>query len=148
MMAHQAKIRMVAKDPAEKLARQRLSVLQLAQALGSVSAACRRSGMDRTSFYDWKRRFQTHGLEGLKDLPPVHRTHPHDDPAGGGGAGAGAVRGQPGLGLCAALRPAGAGGHPRQLADGAEHPDQARRRHQVRAAVEARGADGDRADRS
>ncbi len=70
MMAHRAKIRMVAKDPAEKLARQRLSVLQLAQALGSVSAACRRSGMDRTSFYDWKRRFQTHGLPFRAALQP------------------------------------------------------------------------------
>ena len=80
MMAHQAKIRMVTKDAAEKVARQRMSVLQMAQALGSVSAACRRSGMDRTSFYDWKRRFQTQGLEGLKDLPPVHRTHPMTTP--------------------------------------------------------------------
>ena len=79
-MAHQAKIRMVTKDAAEKVARQRMSVLQMAQALGSVSAACRRSGMDRTSFYDWKRRFQTQGLEGLKDLPPVHRTHPMTTP--------------------------------------------------------------------
>jgi transposase InsO family protein len=79
-MAYAPKIRIVAKDPAEKLARQRLSVLQLAQALGSVSVACRRSGMDRTSFYDWKRRFQTHGLEGLKDLPPVHKTHPMTTP--------------------------------------------------------------------
>ena len=78
-MAHQAKIRMVAKDPAEKLARRR-NVLQLAQALGSVSAACRRSGMDRTSFYDWKRRVQTHGLEGLKNLPPAHKTHPMTTP--------------------------------------------------------------------
>ena len=80
MMAHQAKIRMVTKDAAEKVARQRMSVLQMAQALGCVSAACRRSGMDRTSFYDWKRRFQTQGLEGLKDLPPVHRTHPMTTP--------------------------------------------------------------------
>ena len=32
--------------------------------------------MDRTSFYEWKRRFQTHRLEGLKDLPPIHKTHP------------------------------------------------------------------------
>jgi len=32
--------------------------------------------MDRTSFYEWKRRFQTHGLEGLKDLPPIHKSHP------------------------------------------------------------------------
>jgi transposase InsO family protein len=32
--------------------------------------------MDRTSFYEWKRRFQTQGFEGLKDLPPIHRSHP------------------------------------------------------------------------
>src|SRR4028119_1723151 len=36
--------------------------------------------MDRTSFYEWKRRFQTHGLEGLKDLPPVHKSHPQTTP--------------------------------------------------------------------
>lgn len=73
--------RITAKDPAEKLARKRLSVLQLAESLGNVAEACRRSGMDRTSFYDWKRRFQTHGLEGLKDLPPVHHSHPQTTPA-------------------------------------------------------------------
>ena len=75
-----APTKMTAKDPTTKLAHQRLSVLQLAEALGSVSEACRRSGMDRTSFYEWKRRFQTHGLAGLKDLPPVHRSHPQTTP--------------------------------------------------------------------
>ena len=64
------------KDPAAKLARHRLSVLQLAEELGSVSKACKQAGMDRTSFYEWKRRFQTHGLTGLKDLPPVPKSHP------------------------------------------------------------------------
>jgi len=63
-------------DVALKIAKQRLSVLELAEQLGSVSEACRRRGMDRTSFYEWKRRFQTHGLEGLKDLPPIHKSHP------------------------------------------------------------------------
>lgn len=72
--------KVTAKDPVQKLAHQRLTVLQLAEALGSVSEACRRAGMDRTSFYEWKRRFQTHGLEGLKDLPPVHKTHPQTTP--------------------------------------------------------------------
>jgi len=57
-----------------KLAKQRLSALQLAEALGNVSEACRRRGISRTQFYEYKRRFQTHGLEGLKDLPPVHRS--------------------------------------------------------------------------
>ena len=37
-------------------------------------------GMDRTSFYEWKGRFQTHGFDGLKDLPPVHQSHPMSAP--------------------------------------------------------------------
>ncbi len=48
-----------------KLAEQRLSVLELARELGNVAEACRRRGLDRTSFYEWKRRFQTQGYEGL-----------------------------------------------------------------------------------
>jgi transposase InsO family protein len=72
--------RITTKDPATKLAHKRLSVLQLAESLGSVSEACRRGGMDRTSFYEYKRRFQTHGLEGLKDLPPIHKSHPQTTP--------------------------------------------------------------------
>lgn len=67
-------------DPALKIARQRLSVLELAAALGNVSQACRQRGMTRTQFYEYKRRFQTHGIEGLKDLPPVHKTHPQSTP--------------------------------------------------------------------
>lgn len=74
------KAKMTEKDPAVKLARKRLSVLELAQSLGNVSAACKQAGMDRNSFYEWKRRFQTHGLEGLKDLPPVHKSHPFSTP--------------------------------------------------------------------
>lgn len=55
------------KDPALKVARHRLSVLEMAKAIGNVSEACRRSGMDRTSFHEWKRRFQTHGIAGFLD---------------------------------------------------------------------------------
>lgn len=64
----------------EKIARQRLSVLQLAEALGNVSNACRQRGMTRTQFYDYKRRFELQGLEGLKDLPPIHKSHPQTTP--------------------------------------------------------------------
>jgi transposase InsO family protein len=63
-----------------KLARGRLSVLELAEALGNVSEACRRRGISRTQFYEYKRRFQTHGMEGLKDLPPIHKSHPMSTP--------------------------------------------------------------------
>ncbi|MDI6814190.1 MAG: helix-turn-helix domain-containing protein [Desulfitobacteriaceae bacterium] len=67
-------------DAAEEVARYRLSVLELAQALGSVSESCHRSGMARTQFYIYKRRFQTHGLEGLEDFPPIQKTHPQTTP--------------------------------------------------------------------
>lgn len=60
----------------DKLAHQRLSVLQLAETLGSVSKACKQRGMSRSQFYEFKRRFQTHGMEGLKDLPPIPKSHP------------------------------------------------------------------------
>jgi len=72
--------KMTTKDPVEKIARKRLSVLQLAESLSNVTEACRRGGMDRTSFYAWKKRFTEQGLEGLKDLPPIHKTHPQTTP--------------------------------------------------------------------
>ena len=64
----------------EKVARQKLSVLELAEALGNVSEACRRRGLSRQSFYEYKRRFADAGLEGLKDLPPVPKSHPMSTP--------------------------------------------------------------------
>jgi hypothetical protein len=64
----------------DKLAHQRLSVLQLAEILGNVTEACRQRDISRTQFYEYKRRFQTHGLEGLKDLPPIHKWHPFTTP--------------------------------------------------------------------
>jgi transposase InsO family protein len=67
-------------DAETKVARHRLSVLELAQTLGNVSEACRRRGLDRSMFYEWKKRFETQGLEGLKDLPPIHKTHPQTTP--------------------------------------------------------------------
>jgi len=69
------------RDADTKLARSRLSVLELAKELGNVAEACRQRGLDRTSFYEWKRRFQTQGFEGLKDLPPIHKSHPQTTPA-------------------------------------------------------------------
>ena len=75
MMAQAAR-KLTAKDTNEKLAHRRMTVLELAGRLGNVTEACRRGGIDRTSFYDWKRRFQLQGLDGLKDLPPIARSHP------------------------------------------------------------------------
>ncbi|BAQ70455.1 integrase, catalytic region [Rhodovulum sulfidophilum] len=46
-----------ARDAKTKIAQNRMSVLELAKELGNVAEACRQRGMDRTSFYEWKRRF-------------------------------------------------------------------------------------------
>jgi transposase len=59
----------------------RLSLLELAQALGNISEACRRQGISRTQFYEYKQRYQKLGLEGLKDPPVIHKQHPHKTPA-------------------------------------------------------------------
>jgi transposase-like protein len=76
----QAARKVTAKATTEKLAHRRLTVLELAERLGNVTEACRRGGIDRTSFYDWKRRFQLQGLDGLKDLPPIAKSHPMTTP--------------------------------------------------------------------
>jgi len=67
-------------DAELRIARHKLSVLELAQTLGNVSEACRQRGVSRTQFYEYKRRFQTHGIEGLKDLPPIPKSNPLTTP--------------------------------------------------------------------
>lgn len=62
--------------PELKIARQRMSVLELSAKLKNVSEACRRRGITRTQFYEYKKRFETFGLEGLVDLPPIPKSHP------------------------------------------------------------------------
>ena len=64
----------------EKVIRQRLSVLELAEALGNVSEACRQRAVSRTQFYEYKNRLAKLGIEGLKDLPPIHHSHPLTTP--------------------------------------------------------------------
>ncbi|WP_054970595.1 helix-turn-helix domain-containing protein [Alicyclobacillus ferrooxydans] len=50
---------------AERLAYERLGILQLADTLGNVSEACRERGISRRVFYLYKHAFEEHGLEGL-----------------------------------------------------------------------------------
>jgi hypothetical protein len=34
--------------------------------------------MSRNQFYEFKRCFQTHGVAGLRDMPPIHHSRPAD----------------------------------------------------------------------
>jgi len=62
----------------EKVARRKLSLLELAQDLGNVSRACKVMGYSRQQFYEIRRNFQTYGSEGLIDLLPGARgPHPN-----------------------------------------------------------------------
>lgn len=65
----------------EKIAQNRLTLLQLAERLRNVSEACRKRGVARSQFYEYKRAFQERGLEGLKDRPPLPLSCPHETPA-------------------------------------------------------------------
>lgn len=62
----------------EKVARRKLSLLQLALQLDNVSKACSIMGYSRQQFYEIRRNFQTYGAEGLLDrLPGAKGPHPN-----------------------------------------------------------------------
>ncbi len=66
---------MTAKD---KIARRKLSLLELAADLSNVSRACKVMGYSRQKFYEIRRNFQTYGAEGLIDRHPGARG-PHSN---------------------------------------------------------------------
>jgi transposase InsO family protein len=51
----------------EKLIKNKLSILELAEYLKNVSQACKINGVSRQHFYDIKKAYEEHGLEGLKE---------------------------------------------------------------------------------
>ena len=62
----------------KKVARKKLSLLELATELGNVSKACKIMGYSRQQFYEIRRNFQTFGSEGLLDrLPGARGPHPN-----------------------------------------------------------------------
>ncbi len=61
-----------------KVARRKLSLLELAKELDNVSRACKVMGYSRQQFYEIRRNFQTYGAEGLIDrLPGPRGPHPN-----------------------------------------------------------------------
>jgi transposase InsO family protein len=62
----------------KKVARAKLSLLQLANDLNNVSKACKITGYSRQQFYEIRRNFQTYGADGLIDrLPGTRGPHPN-----------------------------------------------------------------------
>lgn len=61
-----------------KVARRKLSLLELAADLSNVSKACKIMGYSRQQFYEIRRNYQTFGAEGLIDrLPGPKGPHPN-----------------------------------------------------------------------
>lgn len=58
----------------EKVARRKLSLLELASDLDNVSKACKLMGYSRQQFYKIRRNFQTCGADGLADHAPAGAT--------------------------------------------------------------------------
>ena len=62
----------------DKVARRKLSLLQLATEMDNVSKACRIMGYSRQQFYEIRRNYQTYGSQGLIDrLPGARGPHPN-----------------------------------------------------------------------
>lgn len=62
----------------DKIARRKLSLLDLASELSNVSRACKVMGYSRQQFYEIRRDFQTYGADGLIDrLPGTRGPHPN-----------------------------------------------------------------------
>ena len=62
----------------QKVARRKLSLLELAAEMNNVSKACRIMGYSRQQFYEIRRNYQTYGSQGLLDrLPGPKGPHPN-----------------------------------------------------------------------
>jgi transposase InsO family protein len=62
----------------EKIARRKLSLLELASEMSNVSKACRAMGYSRQQFYEIRRNYQVYGADGLLDrLPGCKGPHPN-----------------------------------------------------------------------
>lgn len=62
----------------DKIARRKLSLLELASEMSNVSKACRIMGYSRQQFYEVRRNCQTYGADGRIDrLPGTRGPHPN-----------------------------------------------------------------------
>jgi transposase len=55
----------------------KISILQLAQEMGNISAACKKAGLARSSFYEIKKAYEQFGREGLEPEPKRRGRQPN-----------------------------------------------------------------------
>ena len=55
----------------DKIARRKLSLLELASEMNNVSKACRIMGYSRQLFYEIRRNFQTYGVDRRTGSVPI-----------------------------------------------------------------------------
>jgi transposase len=61
-----------------RMAKRRLAILRHAEEItGNVSLTCRYYGISRQVFYKWRRRYDRHGLDGLRDRSSRPRVCPN-----------------------------------------------------------------------
>ena len=69
-----------------RMAKRRLAILRHAEEItGNVALTCRYYGISRQIFYTWKRRYDTDGLDGLRDRshrPPGEPERPRTEVVG------------------------------------------------------------------
>ena len=58
----------------------RVRLLELAQELGNISAACRQLGVSRTRFYEWKKLAENYGIEALWPKDRRRPAQPNETP--------------------------------------------------------------------
>jgi transposase InsO family protein len=65
---------------AERDIRRKLAALKFADEVGNVALACRRFGITRQCFYNWRRRYQAEGEIGLANRSSRPHGHPRQTP--------------------------------------------------------------------
>lgn len=56
---------------------QRKYLFELGEELGNVSEACRRAKVSRGTYYNWKKRYEENGIEGLSETKSCAPHNPH-----------------------------------------------------------------------
>lgn len=61
----------------QRIIQMRLRILEHAKKIGNVRATCHYFGVSKSTFYNWKSRFDKEGESGLVNRPCIAKTHPN-----------------------------------------------------------------------